>query len=203
MERFQPNLDRRIAKTCKIIYETFISLISEKEFTQISIKEITHQANISRSTFYAHYQDKYDLLDKMIQEKLTELNELLIKSKSDYMNYQSNIDVPDPYFLTFFEHLAKNNKFYHTMFTKVEPSQFTSKMFEVIRESFYIRVSSMEKDQKLLVPLEILLDYSSSSTLGITKVWVENNMIYAPHYMALQLTRLSIMGLYKTMGKIN
>ncbi|MED1469834.1 TetR/AcrR family transcriptional regulator [Bacillus salipaludis] len=203
MERLQPNPDRRIAKTRQIIYETFISLISEKEFTQISIKDITHQANISRSTFYSHYQDKYDLLDKTIQEKLSELNELLMKSKSDYMNYESNIDIPDPYFVTFFEHLAKNNKFYHIMFTKMDSSEFLSKMFEVIRESFYIRVSSMEKDQKLLVPLEILLDYSSSSILGITKVWVESNMIYASHYMALQLTRLAIMGLYKTMGKMN
>lgn len=203
MERLQPIQDRRIAKTRQVIYETFISLMSEKEFTQISIKDIINQANISRSTFYAHYQDKYDLLDKTIQEKLSELSELLIESKSNYINYQSNIEIPDPYFVTFFEHLAMNNKFYHTLFTKMDSSEFLSKMFEVVRKSFYIRVSSMEKEQKLLVPLDILLDYSSSSIMGITKVWVENNMIYAPHYMALQMTRLAIMGLYKTMGKMN
>ncbi|MFE4810625.1 TetR/AcrR family transcriptional regulator [Peribacillus simplex] len=203
MEKLPPNLDRRITRTRQVIYETFISLIFEKEFTQMSIKDITNHANISRSTFYAHYQDKYDLLEKIIQEKLSELSELLLGSKSKYINYQSNIEIPDPYFVTFFEHLAINNKFYHIMFTKMDSSEFRSKIFEVIRESFYIRVSSMEKEQSLLVPLNILLDYSSSSIMGITKIWVENNMIYSPHYMALQLTRLSIMGLYKTMGKKN
>lgn len=203
MERLQPIQDRRIAKTRQIIYETFISLILEKEFTQISIKDIINQANISRSTFYAHYQDKYDLLDKTIQDKLAELSGLLMESKSYYMNYQSNIEIPDPYFVTFFKHLAMNNKFYHTMFTKLDSSDFHSKIYEVVRESFYIRVSNMEKEQKLFVPLDILLDYSSSSIIGITKVWVENNMTYSPHYMALQLTRLAIMGLYKTMGKMN
>src|SRR3954469_1365626 len=203
MEKPQPIIDRRITRTRQVIYETFISLISEKEFTQISIKDIINQANISRSTFYAHYQDKYDLLDKTIQEKLSQLSELLLESKSNYMNYQSNIEIPDPYFVTFFEHLTMNKKFYHTMFTKMDSTEFLSKMYEVIRESFYIRVSSMEKEQKLLVPLDILLDYSSSSIIGSTKVWVENNMIYAPHYMALQLTRLAIMGIYKTMGKMN
>ncbi|WP_338450052.1 TetR/AcrR family transcriptional regulator C-terminal domain-containing protein [Niallia oryzisoli] len=203
MEKLQPILDRRITRTRQLIYETFISFISEKEFTQISIKDITNGANISRSTFYAHYQDKYDLLDKTIQEKLSELNNSLVETKSNYINYQSNIEISDPYFVTYFEHLAMNHRFYHTMFTKMDSSEFLSKMYEVIRESFYIRVSSMEKEQKLLVPLDILLDYCSSSIIGITKVWMENNMIYSPHYMALQLTRLAILGIYKTMGKMN
>ena len=152
MEKLQPNLDRRITRTRQVIYKTFITLISEKEFSQISIKDITNQANISRSTFYAHYQDKYDLLDKTIQIKLSELTESLAESESNYMNYQSNIDIPDPYFVTYFEHLATNYKFYHTMFTKMDSSKFISKFYEVIRESFYIRISSMEKEQKLLVP---------------------------------------------------
>jgi AcrR family transcriptional regulator len=201
MEKTQPIRDRRINRTRQVIFETFISLISEKGFTQLSIKDITNQANISRSTFYAHYQDKYDLLDKTIQEKLSELSELLIESKTNYMSYQSNVDTPDPYFVTFFEHLAMNDKFYHTMFIKMDSSEFLPKIFEVIRESIYIRVSSRGKDQELLVPLDILLDYSSSSLIGMTKIWLENNMIYAPQYMALQLTRLAFMGVYKAMGK--
>ena len=77
VEKIQPNRDRRIKRTRQVIYESFISLILEKEFSQISIKDITNQANISRSTFYSHYQDKYDLLDKIIQEKLSKLSQLL------------------------------------------------------------------------------------------------------------------------------
>ena len=143
MEKTNPIRDRRINRTRQVIFETFISLISEKGFAQLSIKDITNHANISRSTFYAHYQDKYDLLDKTIQDKLSELGESLLKSNS--MNDQLNVNIPDPYFVTFFEHLATNEKFYHTMFIKMDTSEFLPKIFEVIRESIYIRVSSMRK----------------------------------------------------------
>lgn len=181
MEKHRTILDRRIARTRQVIYVSFISLI---------------QANISRSTFYTHYQDKYDLLDKTIQEKLSDLRELLADSPFN-MDDQSNRELPDPCLRAFFEHIAANQTFYHTMFTKMVSSEFQPKLFKVIRESLYLRISSLEKGQKLLVPLDILLDYSSSSILGITKVWVENNMIYTPHFMALQLTRLVMNSFYK------
>lgn len=203
MESHQPIIDRRIIRTREVIYETFISLLSEKEFARISIKDITNQANISRSTFYAHYQDKYDWLDKTVQEKLSELNESLVNSMPNHGNDQSNLEMADPYYESFFENIATNQKFYHTMFTKIKSEEFLQKLYKVIRENLYLRISSMSKEQRLLVPLDILLDYSSSSIIGITKVWVEKNMIYSPHYMALQLTRLAIVSLYKAMGKVN
>ncbi|MGE7781014.1 TetR/AcrR family transcriptional regulator [Peribacillus sp. NPDC097264] len=203
MESHQPIIDRRIIRTREVIYETFISLLSETEFSRISIKDITNQANISRSTFYAHYQDKYDWLDKTVQEKLSELKECLRVSKPNLGNDQSSLEMADPYYESFFENIATNQKFYHTMFTKIKSEEFLQKLYKVIREDLYHRISSMNKKQSLLVPLDILLDSSSSSIIGITKVWVEKNMIYSPHYMALQLTRLAIGSLYRAMGKVN
>ncbi|MFJ7637811.1 TetR/AcrR family transcriptional regulator [Peribacillus sp. NPDC097224] len=203
MESHQPITDRRIIRTREVIYETVISLLSEKEFSRISVKDITNQANISRSTFYAHYQDKYDWLDKTVQEKLSELKESLVKSMPNHGNDQFNLEMADPYYESFFENIAINQKFYHTMFTKIKSEEFLQNLYKVIRENLYLRISSMSKEQRLLVPLDILLDYSSSSIIGITKVWVEKNMIYSPHYMALQLTRLAIVSLYRAMGKVN
>ncbi|WP_407408322.1 TetR/AcrR family transcriptional regulator [Peribacillus sp.] len=203
MESHQPITDRRIIRTREVIYETVISLLSEKEFSRISVKDITNQANISRSTFYTHYQDKYDWLDKTVQEKLSELKESLMKSMPNHGNDQSNLEMADPYYESFFENIATNQKFYHTMFTKIKSEEFLQNLYKVIRENLYLRISNMSKEQRLLVPLDILLDYSSSSIIGITKVWVEKNMIYSPHYMALQLTRLAIVSLYRAAGKVN
>lgn len=203
MESHQPITDRRIIRTREVIYETVISLLSEKEFSRISVKDITNQANISRSTFYTHYQDKYDWLDKTVQEKLSELKESLMISMPSHGNDQSNLEMADPYYESFFENIAINQKFYHTMFTKIKSEEFLQNLYKVIRENLYLRISNMSKEQRLLVPLDILLDYSSSSIIGITKVWVEKNMIYSPHYMALQLTRLAIVSLYRAMGKVN
>ena len=203
MESHQPITDRRIIRTREVIYETVISLLSEKEFSRISVKDITNQANISRSTFYAHYQDKYDWLDKTVQEKLSELKESLMKSMPNHGNDQSSLEMADPYYNSFFENIATNQKFYHTMFTKIKSEEFLQNLYKVIRENLYLRISSMSKEQRLLVPLDIWLDYSSSSIIGITKVWVEKNMIYSPHYMALQLTRLAMVSHYSAAGKVN
>lgn len=199
MENLEQNIDRRIIRTRHMIYETFLALMSEKDFVQISVKDITHQANISRSTFYAHYKDKYDLLDKIIEDKLSILNELL--AKSNLPKNAWNNEVADPFFVTYFECIATNYTFYKQMFMMKDSNQFSTKLYHVIRESLSIRFSRIEKERKFSIPLDILLDYSTSSLLGVTKVWVENHMIYSPNYIALQFTRLSINGIYPTMKK--
>lgn len=38
----------------------------KKDFAKISIKDITDQADVNRSTFYIHFEDKYDLLNKYL-----------------------------------------------------------------------------------------------------------------------------------------
>lgn len=61
-------LDKRKIKTKRLIERTFIALLSEKEFSRITIKEISEKALISKSTFYDHYVDKYALLNTIILE---------------------------------------------------------------------------------------------------------------------------------------
>ena len=55
--------DIRVQKTIKNIEDTFLHLLKEKSFVNITIKDICDEAMISRSTFYSHYKDKYDLLE--------------------------------------------------------------------------------------------------------------------------------------------
>ena len=52
-------MDLRVLKTEELIRNTFLELLAQKEFTDISVKEITEKARINRSTFYKHYEDKY------------------------------------------------------------------------------------------------------------------------------------------------
>ena len=60
--------DPRFIRTRKLIMEAFMSLVLEKEFKDITIKDITQRATINRATFYYHFFDKYDLLDTVISE---------------------------------------------------------------------------------------------------------------------------------------
>ncbi|MBS9335344.1 TetR/AcrR family transcriptional regulator [Fructobacillus sp. M1-13] len=66
--------DMRFEKTEHALKSAFIDLLTTKGFDKISVKMIIDQAGINRSTFYAHYLDKFDLMDKIE----TELLDLLI-----------------------------------------------------------------------------------------------------------------------------
>ena len=54
--------DRRIQKTMSFLREALVSLITEKPYDSIVVKEILDRANVGRSTFYTHFRDKDDLL---------------------------------------------------------------------------------------------------------------------------------------------
>ncbi|MFB9279818.1 TetR/AcrR family transcriptional regulator [Cohnella cellulosilytica] len=191
-------LDRRIRRTQQLIVDAFLSLCAEKDYDSIIIKDITERANVNRSTFYAHYEDKERLLKKITGDRLAELTELANSSLSS--GYKPSFDAPDPYFSEMFEHLTAHKTFYAVMLNRIHHSLFSDPMLEVIRESFFSRISSISKDQKLLIPLDLLLDYVSYSVHGMIKKWLAQSMVYSPDHMALQLTRLSYLGVYRAMG---
>jgi AcrR family transcriptional regulator len=61
-------IDPRVKRTRKLIVDAFMSLQAEKSFDDITIQDITVRATVNRATFYAHFSDKYALLDGMIRE---------------------------------------------------------------------------------------------------------------------------------------
>lgn len=60
--------DLRVRKTKIKIRRALVELINEEGFQKLSVTDLIKQAHINRSTFYAHYLDKYDLLEKVKQE---------------------------------------------------------------------------------------------------------------------------------------
>jgi AcrR family transcriptional regulator len=70
-----PKTDRRILRTRQFIMDAFAELLEQKPFEKIGINEIADLANINRSTFYLHFEDKYALLDEYIAELLKDLQE--------------------------------------------------------------------------------------------------------------------------------
>ncbi|UJL46191.1 TetR/AcrR family transcriptional regulator [Virgibacillus sp. NKC19-16] len=63
-------LDPRTIRTRKLIMDGFIELAMKKDFNDISIKDITSVATVNRATFYNHFYDKYDLLEKVLSESM-------------------------------------------------------------------------------------------------------------------------------------
>lgn len=63
-------IDPRVLRTRKLIMDGFIELAMEKDFNKITIKEITTSATVNRATFYNHFYDKYDLLEKVLRKNM-------------------------------------------------------------------------------------------------------------------------------------
>ena len=62
--------DRRIVKTKKSLKEAMIIMLGKKDFEHITITELCREAEVSRITFYSHYNDKYALLDEIFDDML-------------------------------------------------------------------------------------------------------------------------------------
>lgn len=69
--------DARVRYTRKIIQETFLDLLKDKPISKITVKEICDKAEINRGTFYKHYEDCYDLLEKIESEGIQEFEKML------------------------------------------------------------------------------------------------------------------------------
>ena len=55
-------------RTDKAIMHTFIELLKEKPFEKITVQDILNRTPVTRGTFYAHYQDKYEIAERMMEQ---------------------------------------------------------------------------------------------------------------------------------------
>jgi AcrR family transcriptional regulator len=67
----------RVRFTQKTLRDSLVALMKEKSILDISIREICEKAGVSRSTFYAYYNDQYDLLRQMGEEIVVEMEKIV------------------------------------------------------------------------------------------------------------------------------
>jgi AcrR family transcriptional regulator len=61
-------LDPRVIRTRRLLERAFAAVLREKGFQAATVQDITRRAGVNRATFYAHFPDKYALLDHTIRE---------------------------------------------------------------------------------------------------------------------------------------
>lgn len=73
--------DFRMKKTDDVITKSFVDLVIENGFDNVTVTDIALKSMISRKTFYLHYEDKFALTDAILQDILTWLDETLKKKR--------------------------------------------------------------------------------------------------------------------------
>lgn len=83
--------DLRVIKTKNLLFNTLVTLMSNTSFEKIKVSDICNDALINRSTFYAHYNDKYELLVDLIEDLKNNLrtaldrNNHIVNTKDYYL----------------------------------------------------------------------------------------------------------------------
>lgn len=68
----ETKLDPRVKRTRKLLQQAFRELLAEKDFAALTVQDITERAEVNRATFYAHFEDKFALMDFSVRESLQE-----------------------------------------------------------------------------------------------------------------------------------
>jgi len=193
-----PNdLDRRVQKTRKLLQDALIELVAEEGYEAVSIREILEKANVGRSTFYAHFQDKDQLLHSIL-DRLDELFEehkerLSGATKSGGTAARRNLPIGLSPTLSLFQFVKQNHRFFkamlgnrgygifgkpvyeyvfahiHTIFTKPVHDDVFAQLHEGLNMQ-----SSREKYGSL--ESEIAAHYFASALMGLLVWWTEKDM---------------------------
>lgn len=97
LDQIDCNLDRRIRKTKKALRNSLFHLLETKSVNQITVTELTTNADVNRSTFYLYYNDVFDMFEKTQNDIFNVVNDSVIKCVSgfneaeDFVSYLSAI----------------------------------------------------------------------------------------------------------------
>ncbi len=109
MEKIPQKQDRRIKKTENAIHEAFQSLLAEKKYSEITVKELTERADITRKTFYLHYGTLDDVLYEFLSDRIENIWPGNLASAT---NTQEGflVDLSEDEYIKLFTYLRQNLK---------------------------------------------------------------------------------------------
>lgn len=170
-------VDRRITKSQEAIKKAVIDLMSEKKFDDITIQDIADKANVNRGTIYLHYLDKFDLLDKIIEEHISRLTEICeTASEMDFI--ESTVIC--------FEYFERHYLFFSTMLVSEGAPYFRNRYLAFLIKDFRAEVD-ITQGKNSGMNEDILVQFIAAAYVRVMEWWLTNEMPYPPEVMAEQL----------------
>lgn len=164
-----------IIRTKESIREALVELIEEKGFDSISVKDITTRAKINRGTFYAHYQDKYDLMTKCEEEIMLEISRI---AKQNFPAVIATLETDSPNLNPFqlavlvFEYLNENNGFMKAVFGPKGDLSFQTRLKDFMWKTLFgngsnalIKEDSLLDSSTIFSFLSNICTYRGNSTM--------------------------------------
>lgn len=175
--------DRRIVRSKQSIKKAFLELFAEKDLEQITVNEIAERANVNRGTVYLHFADKYDLLDKCMEDHIREIVSLCTK-REVHPASPGMIRDPRPVFDYFRDHFP----FFSAMFSNLRAAFFRERLLHFISDSLMDKRNHPEHKQA--VDKELNAQFMASAFIGIAEWWIRHRMPHSAAFMADQVKQL-------------
>ncbi|WP_340003319.1 TetR/AcrR family transcriptional regulator C-terminal domain-containing protein [Paenibacillus sp. FSL K6-0276] len=166
-------MNQRERLTKLLLKQSLISLLKEKNISQISVKELCTSAGINRSTFYLHYANAYELLEHVEQE--------IIDNTSEYLEKIEANDRGITYILAFLDYIKKNDDLFAVMLLKSNDNVLFSK--RLLNEI----LMNIDNHLQLDVPENMkrfTYAYLVNGSLAIIQEWILGKFIISSNELA-------------------
>lgn len=166
-------LDLRIRMTQKLLTDALSVLMIHKPFDELSVVDICEEAQVHRTTFYKHFDDKQNLLEKLfdtMQETLdTRCRNIIVNNLHHYYVQISS---------ELLSYISQNfNFFMHGVFSEGNESvQLIFHKTMVVWLQRHFETFCNENKLRFSLPVTVIAEYATGSLISLTIWWLRNNM---------------------------
>jgi AcrR family transcriptional regulator len=199
MDHRNQEQDPRVIRTRKLLREAFIELVIEQGYHKTTIKDITERATLNRVTFYLHFKDKQEFLEKIISGFLQELvaQQQLPQKKEHLLSYQQTHQAA----ADIFHFVSQHGEFFKAMLVRDGVWEFHNALEQFHYQATLERLAAIRGEvPETKIEIELLLRHLAGAFLGVLKWWLENNQPHSPETMASKIMTIYQAGIYRCLG---
>lgn len=175
-------MDRRQQKTRQAIFQALSGLLTEKRFHQITVEEIAQRANIGRSTFYAHFETKEELLAQMCREIFFHVLAPRLEGEDTHGFSLER----DPYALVthLLYHIRDKRRDLAAIIAGGQGEGFWGPFQQWVAGPLLERMLEGRDKETLAIPYSFLAGHIANSLIYLIRWWMEQGMTATPEEMA-------------------
>ena len=178
--------DLRVIKTKNALFNALIELMKDKTFEEIKVSDICNKALINRSTFYAHFEDKYDLLSACIYS----LKEALIQKLQANKKVKSTKEYYIEIINLFLDYIDEKKEQYLAIAKSNRNSILFDIIYDVIDEDIMFHLKNDIKIKNSKIPNEIIGCFYMGAVGSVAINWLKNINKYTKEEIITYLDHL-------------
>ena len=195
----QHKQDRRSQRTYSLVSAAMMELMAEKRYDAITVQDILDRANIGRSTFYAHYFDKEDVLASIVEQILGALGQKIQQAEEETATDVGYGLLPS---LELFRHVQQQRQRFQVLLKGQSGEVLWKTTQTLLSRSIEqaLAVAGAGKPSPS-VPLFVVAQYLAGAFLNLLKWWLDAEMPYTPEEMDMFFQQLALPGVWTIVDK--